>query len=101
MENGLSTNGLSTNGLSTNGLSTNGLSTNGLSTNGFNVWFNSNPASLSSLVMKYVIRCAVPKGQNRTFTSTAGVTYVWAGGLGLAVQWALGRPASQLSLIHI
>ena len=88
-------NGLSTNGLSTNGLSTNGLSTNGLSTNGFNVWFNSNPASLSSLVMKYVIRCAVPKGQNRTFTSTAGVTYVWAGGLGLAVQWALGRPASQ------
>jgi len=95
VENGLSTNGLSTNGLSTNGLSTNGLSTNGLSTNGFNVWFNSNPASLSSLVMKYVIRCAVPKGQNRTFTSTAGVTYVWAGGLGLAVQWALGRPASQ------
>jgi hypothetical protein len=92
--NGLSTNGLSTNGLSTNGLSTNGLSTNGLSTNGFNFWFDSNRASLSSLVMKYVVRCAVPKGQSRTFTSTAGVKYVWMGELGLAVQWALGLPAS-------
>src|SRR4051812_38403252 len=68
IDNGLSTNGLSTNGLSTNGLSTNGLSANGLSTHGFNLWWDSNAASVSELVMRYVVHCAVPAGQSRTFT---------------------------------
>ncbi len=95
-DNGLSTNGLSTNGLSTNGLSTNGLSTNGLSTNGFSTWFNQNLATAAS-VMKYVVKCAVPAGQTRTFTNpVTGVTYTWAGSLGLAPGWANGGVASEL-----
>ena len=89
--NGLSTNGLSTNGLSTNGLSTNGLSTNGLSTNGFSAWFNSNPESYSNNVMKYVVLCAIPKGESRSFVSSAGVSYTWTGLFGLAPQWAAGN----------
>jgi hypothetical protein len=95
-ENGLSTNGLSTNGLSTNGLSTNGLSTNGLSTNGFSTWFNQDVASAAAL-MQYVVRCAAPAGQTRTFTNaTTGVTYTWAGSLGLAPDWASGLAATAL-----
>ena len=90
--NGLSTNGLSTNGLSTNGLSTNGLSTNGLSTNGFSAWFASNPVSYSETVMRYVIRCAVPKWQTRSFVSAAGTSYTWPGLFGLAPSWSAGNP---------
>ncbi|MCP3135826.1 hypothetical protein LXT23_00560 [Pyxidicoccus sp. QH1ED-7-1] len=94
--NGLSTNGLSTNGLSTNGLSTNGLSTNGLSTNGFSTWFNQNPANAAAL-MQYVVRCAVAAGQTRTYTNpVTGVTYTWAGSLGLAPGWASGAAATEL-----
>ncbi|RKH65434.1 hypothetical protein [Corallococcus llansteffanensis] len=99
--NGLSTNGLSTNGLSTNGLSTNGLSTNGLSTNGlsassFSRWFNANESTAySSMVMKYVVACALPAGQTRTWTNpTTGVGYSWPGMLGLAPAWANGSPAT-------
>ncbi|QSQ20335.1 hypothetical protein JY651_34475 [Pyxidicoccus parkwayensis] len=95
-DNGLSTNGLSTNGLSTNGLSTNGLSTNGLSTNGFKNWFNQDPATADA-VMEYIVRCALPAGQTRTFTSTVtGVTYTWPGALGLAPGWTNGSAASTL-----
>jgi hypothetical protein len=92
--NGLSTNGLSTNGLSTNGLSTNGLSTNGLSTNGFTSWFNASPAN-ADMVMRYVVRCAVPAGQTRSYTSPTGVTYTWAGSLGLLPGWSSGLPATE------
>ncbi|NOK08395.1 hypothetical protein [Corallococcus exercitus] len=92
--NGLSTNGLSTNGLSTNGLSTNGLSTNGLSTNGFNDWFAQN-ADTAPTLMAYIVKCAVPAGQTRTFQSpTTGVKYTWQGSLGLAPGWASGIPAT-------
>nr|WP_240359125.1 hypothetical protein [Pyxidicoccus trucidator] len=95
-DNGLSTNGLSTNGLSTNGLSTNGLSTNGLSTNGFSTWFNQNITNAAA-VMKYVVKCAVPAGQTRTFTNpVTGVTYTWAGSLGLAPAWSSGSTATEL-----
>ncbi|MHA7628013.1 hypothetical protein [Corallococcus sp. M7] len=94
VDNGLSTNGLSTNGLSTNGLSTNGLSTNGLSTNGFNDWFNQN-ADTAPTLMAYIVKCAVPAGQTRTFQSpTTGATYTWQGSLGLAPGWAAGKPAT-------
>ncbi|MBN9688324.1 MULTISPECIES: hypothetical protein [unclassified Corallococcus] len=94
VDNGLSTNGLSTNGLSTNGLSTNGLSTNGLSTNGFNDWFNQN-ADMAPTLMAYIVKCAVPEGQTRTFQSpTTGTKYTWQGALGLAPGWAAGKPAT-------
>jgi hypothetical protein len=88
--NGLSTNGLSTNGLSTNGLSTNGLSTNGLQTTTFQDWFNADP-SLRAPVMRYIVMCAVPEGQSRTYTNPAtGQTYTWHGLLGLAPDWSAG-----------
>ncbi|MCP3139693.1 hypothetical protein [Pyxidicoccus xibeiensis] len=93
--NGLSTNGLSTNGLSTNGLSTNGLSTNGLSTNGFSTWFNQDPADAEA-VMEYVVRCALPAGQTRTYSNPdTGVTHTWQGGLGLAPAWTTGQAATE------
>ncbi|KFE71295.1 Gamma-glutamyltranspeptidase [Hyalangium minutum] len=88
--NGLSTNGLSTNGLSTNGLSTNGLSTNGLMTGTFKDWFEMD-RTLRATVMKYIVMCAVPQGQSRTYTSlVTGQTYTWYGLLGLTPGWASG-----------
>jgi hypothetical protein len=98
-DNGLSANGLSANGLSANGLSANGLSANGLSANGlgsavFAEWFGQNPTSADTL-MRYVVRCAVPAGQTRSYTDQqTGQQYNWAGVLGLAPQWAGGAPAS-------
>jgi hypothetical protein len=95
--NGLATNGLATNGLATNGLATNGLATNGLATNGaFASWLNEDPEVRAEL-MKYVIACAVPSGQVRTYTHQAtGVTYTWSGQLGLTPQWAEGHSATEV-----
>ncbi|NMO17168.1 hypothetical protein HPC49_44795 [Pyxidicoccus fallax] len=94
--NGLSFNGLSFNGLSFNGLSFNGLSFNGLSTSAFNTWFQSHPAQ-ADLVMRYVVRCAVPEGETRAYTApSTGQQYTWTGGLGLAPSWASGTPATEL-----
>jgi hypothetical protein len=92
-QNGLSQNGLSQNGLSQNGLSQNGLSQNGLSSN-FSIWFNKDTTT-SDVVMQYIVRCAVPSGQTRTWTNQAtGVTYTWPGALGLAPTWASGSAAT-------
>nr|WP_238536516.1 hypothetical protein [Stigmatella aurantiaca] len=92
--NGLSVNGLSVNGLSVNGLSVNGLSVNGLSSATFQGWFTADPA-VRDIVMRYVVQCAVPSGQERTFTHpTTGVTYRWQGLLGLAPGWAGGAQAT-------
>ncbi len=96
VDNGLSTNGLSTNGLSTNGLSTNGLSTNGMTSSSFLTWFDGDTSHATAL-MNYVVRCAVPAGQTRGFTHPrTGVTYSWAGSLGLAPGWSSGLAATQL-----
>ncbi len=97
--NGLNQNGLSQNGLSQNGLSQNGLSQNGLSQNGlgtaFTTWFNKD-AALSSVVMGYIVRCALPSGQSRTWINPAtGVSYTWQGALGLTPSWASGRATSE------
>ena len=92
--NSLSLNGLSVNGLSVNGLSVNGLSVNGLTTSSFVSWFETAPEQHDE-VMRYVIRCAVPQGEVRTYTSpTTGLTYTWQGGLGVAPAWAQGTPAT-------
>ncbi|ATB32810.1 hypothetical protein [Melittangium boletus] len=91
--NGLSLNGLSLNGLSLNGLSLNGLSLNGLSSSQFGAWFQTN-TPLNDLVMKYIVRCAVPAGETRSYKSTTGPTWTWAGGLGLAPDWSGGKEAS-------
>ena len=92
-ENGLAFNGLAFNGLAFNGLAFNGLAFNGLSNTAFMSWFNADP-TLANTVMKYVIGCAVPSGQTRTYTGTSGTTYVWPGMLGLAPDWSGGKPAS-------
>jgi len=93
--NGLSANGLSANGLSANGLSANGLSANGLSTSSFSTWF-AQDAALADMVMRYVVRCAVPAGETRSYRDTrTGQTYTWNGGLGLAPDWANGAPATK------
>jgi hypothetical protein len=95
-DNNLSVNGLSFNGLSFNGLSFNGLSFNGLTTQSFHSWFQSNPAKADE-VMRYIVRCAVPAGQTRTYTRpSTGQTYTWTGALGLAPVWASGSPAPLL-----
>ncbi|MDY7231171.1 hypothetical protein [Hyalangium rubrum] len=92
--NSLSVNGLSVNGLSVNGLSVNGLSVNGLATSTFVSWFEAN-APAHDEVMRYLVRCAVPAGEVRTYTSsTTGLTYAWQGGLGVAPAWAQGTPAT-------
>jgi hypothetical protein len=91
--NGLSSNGLSSNGLSSNGLSSNGLSSNGLSSNGFQSWFlgQAGGTAYSDMVMTYVVKCAAPAGSTIS-TTVNGVTYNWAGELGLAPQWTAGNP---------
>ncbi|WNG33535.1 hypothetical protein F0U61_07820 [Archangium violaceum] len=96
--NGLSLNGLSLNGLSLNGLSLNGLSLNGLSTSSFDSWFKADP-TIRNEVMQYVVACAVPSGQTRTYTnSNTQTTYTWNGGLGLAPSWASGAAATTAEL---
>ncbi|WP_246357174.1 hypothetical protein [Pyxidicoccus fallax] len=92
--NGLTVNGLSFNGLSFNGLSFNGLSFNGLSSSAFASWFALDPA-LANSVMRYVVHCAVPAGEARTYTDArTGTQYTWTGGLGLAPGWAGGASAT-------
>ncbi|AKJ04435.1 hypothetical protein ATI61_101475 [Archangium gephyra] len=92
--NGLSLNGLSLNGLSLNGLSLNGLSLQGLATAEFDAWFQLDP-ELHDAVMKYLVGCAVPSGESRTYTSpTTGRSWSWTGALGLAPDWSNGRPAT-------
>lgn len=95
--NSMTPNGLSANGLSLNGLSLNGLSANGLSSATFTSWFNSNPAEVSDMVMRYLVRCAVPAGQSRTWIHPAtGQSYTWPGEMGLTPSWAGGRPSTEV-----
>jgi hypothetical protein len=98
VDNGLSLNGLSLNGLSLNGLSLNGLSLNGLSTSSFDSWFQAD-RTVRNEVMTYVVACAVPAGQSRTYTDTSThTTYTWNGSLGLATSWASGNAATTAEL---
>ncbi|WPB76714.1 hypothetical protein KYC5002_47975 [Archangium violaceum] len=91
-DNGLTMNGLTMNGLAFNGLAFNGLAFNGLANSAFTSWFQQGPLT-TSLFMKYLVRCAVPAGQSRTFAD-GGFTYTWPGSLGLAPGWSGGAPAS-------
>ncbi|HYO54883.1 hypothetical protein [Archangium sp.] len=88
-----STNGGTLNGLAFNGLAFNGLAFNGLNSGEFSSWFNQDE-SLAEVVMRYIVTCAVPDGETRTFTDGMGRTYVWEGALGLAPDWASGQPAN-------
>lgn len=87
-------NSITTNGLAFNGLAFNGLTTNGLLSAAFTTWFQQNPP-LANMVMKYVVQCAVPAGETRTY-SDGTQTYTWTGRLGLTPNWAGGQPATRL-----
>jgi hypothetical protein len=88
--NGLNRNGLNRNGLNRNGLNRNGLNGNGLASPDFAIWFDLD-APTSDMVMSYVVKCAVPFGQTRSWTSpTTGAVYTWTGALGLLPGWAAG-----------
>ncbi|WNG52664.1 hypothetical protein F0U60_30530 [Archangium minus] len=92
--NGLAFNGLAFNGLAFNGLAFNGLAFNGLTSAEFSSWFQTDP-ELGDMVMKYLVQCAVPAGQTRSYTEPdTGLTHTWTGNLGLAPGWAKGAPAS-------
>ncbi|WP_093519184.1 hypothetical protein [Stigmatella erecta] len=87
---GLSVNGLTVNGLNVNGLTVNGLNVDGLETAAFQDWFNGEPA-VRDITMHYLVQCAVPAGEQRTFTNpVTGTTHTWHGVLGLAPGWAAG-----------
>jgi hypothetical protein len=93
--NGLSTmNGLSTpNGLSViNGLATNGLSViNGLSTmNGLSSTVGQMTTALGRTTIEYLVRCALPQGDSITKQDQLGVSYTFAGQLGVAPAWKTG-----------
>jgi hypothetical protein len=108
-ENGMTTNGMTTNGMTTNGMKGNGLllsgaNSNSIANNGltnatlasghFHGWFNSNSA-YSNMVMTYLVRCAVPAGQTRSYKH-GNTTYSWQGLLGLAPFWSTGTAISQM-----
>ncbi|MGZ3458972.1 MAG: hypothetical protein ACXU86_10770, partial [Archangium sp.] len=81
-----------------NGLNLNGLNLNGLSTTSFSNWFQADP-TLRDEVMKYLVACAVPSGETRTYTdSSTSTTYTWSGALGLATSWASGNAATTTEL---
>jgi len=95
--NGISTNGISTNGISTNGLALNGLTPDGLQTASFLEWFLTNPPEYADMVMRYLVRCALPSGQGRTWTHPlTSTTYTWEGNLGLTPDWASGLPITEV-----
>ena len=103
-DNGLTTNGLTTNGLTTNGLTTNGLALGGLTGGALNavnfaLWFAKDP-SYSSMVMKYLVRYAMPAGKSLTYLSGLGL-FSWDGELGLAPTWSQGFsiPVAEQQLI--
>jgi hypothetical protein len=91
--NGIITNGIITNGIITNGIITNGLSSANLGSPDFEAWFAEDPVRAAEL-MHYLVQCAVPAGQTRTYTR-AGTTYTWTGNMGLAPDWAGGQPATE------
>ena len=79
-----------------NGLTVNGLTVNGLTSADFSSWF-SRDVELNSTVMKYVVQCAVPAGESRTYQDpSTGSSYTWQGGLGLALGWANGETITEV-----
>ena len=84
--NKLSANKLSANKLSANKLSANKLSANSLETQ------NLVSTEDGRELMSYVVSCAIPSGQSVTVQDSAGVSYTFLGGHGLASAWATRAP---------
>ena len=101
-DHGLSPSGLISNGARrgvTNGLSfapgSNGLAAGGLggpriAGAAFDAWFGKDRA-YANMVMRYVVRCALPAGASRSYLNPGdGLVYTWPGSIGLAPLWATG-----------
>ncbi|HEX5750277.1 MAG TPA: pentapeptide repeat-containing protein [Archangium sp.] len=96
--NGIELNGTNLNGTNLNGTNLNGLDTSGLNTPDFRAWFNQD-VTRHDMLMKYMVQCAVPAGESRTFTNPETNTpYTWSGVLGLAPDWASGQPVTTAEL---
>ncbi|WP_375772134.1 pentapeptide repeat-containing protein [Archangium gephyra] len=96
--NGTNLNGTNLNGTNLNGTNLNGLGTNALNTEGFRAWFNQD-VTRHEMLMRYMVQCAVPAGEHRTFTNPeTHTTYTWTGVLGLAPDWAGGQPVTTAEL---
>jgi hypothetical protein len=88
--NGLTMNGVKMNGVKMNGVKMNGLKMNGLHVDGLSVGGLS--AEESSVIMSYVVGCALPAEQELTvYDDSTGEMYTWAGALGFAPQLATGQ----------
>jgi hypothetical protein len=89
--NGVTLNGVTLNGVTLNGVTLNGVTLNGLATAEFSAWFSQDVA-VNAMVMKYLVRCAVPEGEARSYQDpVTGTSYTWQGSLGLAPGWASGK----------
>jgi hypothetical protein len=94
--NGIINTGLSVQGITNNGLLSNGLTNTTLASAEFSSWFEQN-LDRAPAFMNYAVRCAVPQGQTRTYTSPrTGSTYTWTGSLGLTPSWSSGSQATLL-----
>ena len=80
--NALTANALTANALTANALTANALTANALTANGLR-------DPLGRELFKYVVSCALPEGQSISM-SLDGVSYTFAGALGLTPQW--GQP---------
>jgi hypothetical protein len=86
-----SRNGICQNGLSVAGLTETGLGLEGLATEAFASWFDGNPAG-HDILMRYLVKCAAPASAEVEWESpNSEIRYRWAGGLGLATEWASGH----------
>src|SRR5207245_5360775 len=78
------------NGMPPNLLGVTGLNPNSLNDEHFQRWFAANPGE-ANLLMKYLVKCSLPVGLGLDY-DYGGITYTWAGLLGLAPHWAAGEP---------
>jgi hypothetical protein len=93
--NGITVNGITVNGITVNGITVNGITVNGMATSEFSTWFAQNMEQNATL-MSYLVKCAVPAGQSRSFRDrVSGKTYTWPGSLGLAPGWANGHAINE------
>ena len=82
--------GALSNGMSPNLLGIKGLNPNSLNDDHFRKWFAADPRE-ANLLMKYLVKCSLPLGLGMEF-EYGGISYTWAGLLGLAPHWAAGEP---------
>lgn len=78
------------NGMPPNLLGVNGLHARGLNNRQFKKWFAADPVA-ANLLLKYLVRCSLPAIDVLTYTADTGAVYSWAGGFGLAPEWASGK----------